>query len=203
MVVGFVLIVCSSACGDNSSAPSAAVQNPGFPNVMGLWLGTDALIVTDVLTGAQRSSNCSTTWFVENQSGGSMSGTYQLSGGTPFDSCADRGTLSGSVTTAGALIARFLSASVDVSSRICASVSGGALTGVVNAETMRLQGMERFSCITGSLNDQTRTLALTSVKERIRAERAARPSFVESLKHGRWAEASNNVEGRCELRACA
>lgn len=161
MVVGFVLIVCSSACGDNSSAPSAAVQNPGFPNVMGLWLGTDALIVTDVLTGAQRSSNCSTTWFVEKQSGSSISGTYQLSGCTPSDSYPDRGTLSGSVTTAGALIVRLVSVSVDVSDRICTSVSGtGALTGDVNAGTMNLQGTERFSCITGSLTDQTRTLAL-------------------------------------------
>ena len=165
IIVGFVLVNCSAACGSNSSssAPSAAAQAPGLPNIMGLWVGTDALSITDVLSGAKGSSNCSTTWYVEKQSGGSISGTYQLSGGTPFDSCADRGTLSGSVTTAGALIVRFLSASVDISSRICASVSGGALTGVVNAETMSLQGTERFSCVTGSLRDQTRTLALTSV----------------------------------------
>ena len=162
MIVGLVLIICSSACGSNSSSsPSAAAQAPGFPNVMGSWVGTDALSHTDVLSGVQWSSNCSTTWFVEKQSGSSISGTYQLSGCTPSDSYPDRGTLSGSVTTAGALIVRLVSVSVDVSDRICTSVSGtGALTGDVNAGTMNLQGTERFSCITGSLTDQTRTLAL-------------------------------------------
>lgn len=148
------LCLFALACGGNSPAAPSAPPTPVYPNLVAAWAGTATI---GVVTVGQNASNiCQSTWIVASQTADTISGTFQLTGGTVV-ACGQSGTFSGTVTTAGAVTIAFNPPPPPAG---CSVVSGTPLTGVATSTTLTLQQTVHLTC-TGSAVDQTVTLALT------------------------------------------
>lgn len=151
LVVALLAVGCSGK--DSPTSPGGNV-----PSMAGAWTGTLTLTLINVGTGVRSSNTCTQSWLVQTQTGGSFTGTYQLSGGTATP-CADAGTLAGTVT-ATTLSVRFTSGT----SSICTRIAGdGVYSGVVSAHTATAQTTDRLSCTSGFVtlvSDRTLTVSV-------------------------------------------
>jgi hypothetical protein len=95
--LALVFVLFAAACGTSPTAPPP----PTFPTMRGGWGGTWAAVWTTLLPEGPvpGSASCGMTWLIDSQNtDGSFVGTYQETG-----QCADAGSVSGTVSTAGAV----------------------------------------------------------------------------------------------------
>jgi hypothetical protein len=126
---------------------------------MGAWNGTASITVVQIASGIRATNLCSTTWIVNGQTSASLSGTFQLSGGT-LVACGQSGTFSGTVTTSGAVNLSW-GQTAGGGSNACTTLSSDpSLSGVATGSSMTLQQSTRLSC-SGLVTDQITNLSLT------------------------------------------
>ena len=136
--------VLVSGCGGDSS-PTAPTP-PQFPDMVGGWGGT--LTINAAIAGISGSNTCTESWTITTQSAGQFSGAFQLSGGTST-SCAQSGTVTGTLTNNGTITDLTFSIQIGATSG-CTRLSATPYTGVVTGGTsLSAQSSEQASC-TGS-----------------------------------------------------
>lgn len=89
-------LVLLAACGGSSptAPPPPPITQPPITNMLGGWSGTS--IMTWTVNNQAGSRSCTETWLISNQTNGSFTGTFQVSGDRP--DCVTGGTISGDVT---------------------------------------------------------------------------------------------------------
>ena len=174
LVVG-LLALGAAACGHDSPtaasrsarAPSAPVPAPApvpvpapqAPNLVGGWVGTYTIATVNRGTGLRSSNTCNESWIVTIQTGGQFSGTFQLSAGTTI-TCAQSGTLFGTVSTTGAL-SRLIH-SVTLGSLPCPRILGdGTMSGIASSTGVTAQATDRVRCTDILTYETDRTLTIT------------------------------------------
>jgi hypothetical protein len=160
LATGIYLSAVSTACGgSNSPTTPSAPPAPTYTNLIGGWSGTSSISAQQVATGIRATNICASTWIVTVQNGASMSGTFQLSGGTVV-ACAQSGNFSGSLSTTGAIQLNY-STSGGGGGSGCTYLSGDTgFTGVATASSITAQQSQRLNC-SGLVTDQIVTLSLT------------------------------------------
>ena len=172
LVVGLLALVATGCDGDSlvapssQSAPAPSVQAPvpqaQAANLIGGWVGTYTITTVDRGTGLRSSHACNESWIVTIQTGGQFLGTFQLSAGTTI-TCAQSGTLFGTVSTTGALSG--LTHSIALGSLPCSRIIGdGMMKGIASSTAVTAQATDRVRCTNIFTYETDRTLTLTMSK---------------------------------------
>jgi len=159
-----VLFTVLFACGGGSSSSSPSAPTPQYPNMKGDWSGTATVGTT--ANGVSATNVCDVTFSITNQSGGSFSGIFRNSGGTTV-ACIWAGTLSGTVSTSGALSVSMLPAGGAPTG--CTLVAENPLAGIVSGSSLSLDSLQRFNCTWAPVAESSVAYRLTN---------AARPRVV-------------------------
>lgn len=166
-------LVTAVACGDDTprspTGPSTSQQQG--PNLVAGWSGTLTVAGVLLIPGqtAQRATNiCNQSWVITSQSGGRFSGTWQSSGGT-IASCAQAGTLTGTVSASGQISDLQFGASVGTappSGFTCTRVSGSEVfAGIASNASITAQAADRLRCSgAGGTADLERTMDLSMTR---------------------------------------
>lgn len=109
---------------------------PLFPSVLGAWSGTLSF-------AAQGSSgSCNQTWLITSQTGGTFSGTFQITGGT---GCSQAGTISGAITSTNAITSLGVVSNTVSNGAVCTD-SNSVTTGLLSGRTMNVQKSFTRNC---------------------------------------------------------
>jgi len=158
LLCAIVLIGCGGESSNTLTSPTPIVSAPSV-NIVGSWAGTFTAAGTIVQTGERATTTCNHIWAITNQTGGQFSGTWQSSGGT----CAQAGTISGTVSASGVL------------GNVTLSVSSGTTPPLANGVSCTQSGSQTFNgiasvtAITLSANDRLRCSGLGLVADVDRA----------------------------------
>jgi hypothetical protein len=162
-VLAVVTSLLASACGGTTpTSPTSTPAPSQYPNMLGSWSGTLVIVaVTPLLTVT---NICAENWRVNNQNGGQFSGPFTDSGGTSTP-CAQTGTVSGNVTTTGAISG--LTYDVATGLLPCVSPAGhDVFSGSLQGQTLTAQTTDALICTTGGLTFTTnRSLTIAMTKQ--------------------------------------
>jgi hypothetical protein len=129
---GTITVLADQTSGSNT----VAVSGGAFPNLNGVWVGTER---------SPGFSTCDITWTVSGQTSQQFSGKWQNGG---FSSqCVHAGSLTGTVSVGGAISNLNFGLSVGVGLQ-CSPVplAGGLFEGPVTANSVQVQGAETLQC---------------------------------------------------------
>ena len=164
-VLGFVVVcaAAASACGGFTSpttgpspifspAPASAPGVPAtpivpapvsYPSAVAAWTGT-RLISAVYSDGQPRATtSCEETWIIRSQSGGSFSGTFQSTGS---GTCAQSGTLNGTISFTGAISDLTFSSAVGDNPECTRSSDNVRYAGTLSAKGITAQAGDRMQC---------------------------------------------------------
>jgi len=161
------MLLASSLAGCSSDSPASPSNTPpGFPNVIGTWLGSRTED-TRVAGGAATHSECAERWTVRTQNNASFAGTYE-SGGAASAGCSQQaGAIEGTVTATGT-IATFSTTPVLGIFNACvvtttqSSLTGGFLSGAIN-----LRFSDEVTCSSGGgpLRTTSRSASVALIRQ--------------------------------------
>jgi hypothetical protein len=153
-----------AGCSNDSSGPTAPTPapQPQFSSLVGGWTGT--LTINASIAGLSGSNSCTQSWTITSQTSGNFSGTFQLSGGTAAP-CAQSGTVSGTITAAGAFTDLTFGVQVNPitnCTRVALTPYAGNVTG---GTSINVQSTETLSCNSGGTSATgTRSLVIALTK---------------------------------------
>jgi len=160
---GVLLVFVSAACGgENGGSPTGPSRQTTqqAPNLVAGWGGTFTSTGVIVQTGQRATAACEHTWVITAQNGGQFSGTFQSAG------CGQGGTLSGNVSSSGALSNLTFSVSVgqaSLSGFNCTRVAGSEVfAGVASSASITAQASDQLRCTgNGITADLQRSMSLS------------------------------------------
>lgn len=123
--------------------------------MIGDWSGT--FTVDRMLPdGSHTVNTCTQRWTIVSQTGGQFVGTFELSGGT-IETCAQTGTIFGSVTTGGAVTNL---GATNTNPTPCIGLIQTGFSGVVSGGALTVQWNDQIAC-DGMLVVRTIAVAMT------------------------------------------
>lgn len=161
------MLVASSLAGCSSDSPaSPSNASTGFPNVIGIWLGSRTED-TRVAGGAATHSECAERWLVHTQNNASFAGTYEIGGSASAGCSQQAGSIEGTITATGTIVTfsttpvlGILNACVVATAQ--ASLTGGFLSGALN---LRLSDQVTCSSGAGASQTTSRSVSMALIRQ--------------------------------------
>jgi hypothetical protein len=114
-----------------------------YPSAIAAWTGTRTIAAIYSDGEGRGTITCEETWIIRSQSGASFAGTFQSSGS---GTCVQSGTLSGTLTFAGAISDLTFSTAVGDNPLCTRSSASARYSGMMSATGITAQAGDELQC---------------------------------------------------------